>query len=281
MNHSRPTPSGARPALAVGIVAALLANYWLLEGLFADRSEPIGSWISDLSTRSESSGPIFVVLGVLSGLALAGFALLLLRELGPRAAGARRSLLRWGVIALVATGVLIVIASAAPLSCAEGLEANCSLQDDGVDVIHAIATTGEIVATVLAFALIGWGLISGCRLSPSGLQTATGPARSVRSLSPSGLQKTNGAAAAHRLGRWTLAFGVLWGVLALVTGVSYLSHGVDEVKGAFQRADQIVFGAWLVLLALGWPAAVRSAEGVPPPAQAAAGGSSSPEPGDG
>ncbi len=71
-----------------------------------------------------------------------------------------------------------------------------------------------------------------------------------------------------------------------MTGVSYLSHGVDEVKGAFQRADQVVFGLWVLLLALGWPAATRKAADSSPdqdPAatQAAAGGSSSPEPGDG
>jgi hypothetical protein len=32
--------------------------------------------------------------------------------------------------------------------------------------------------------------------------------------------------------------------------VSYLSDGVDGVKGALQRADQLSFGAWL--LALAW-----------------------------
>lgn len=47
----------------------------------------------------------------------------------------------------------------------------------------------------------------------------------------------------------TLGLGVLWLLLTIVTGVSYLSHGIDEVKGAFQRVDQVVFGVWLLLLA--------------------------------
>ncbi len=42
---------------------------------------------------------------------------------------------------------------------------------------------------------------------------------------------------------------MVWLVLTIVTGVSYLSHGVDEVKGAFQRVDQVVFGVWLLVLA--------------------------------
>ena len=60
----------------------------------------------------------------------------------------------------------------------------------------------------------------------------------------------------------TLGFGALWLALTIVTGVSYLSDGVDEVKGAFQRVDQIVFGVWLVTLAV---AVARRGHGSDPP----------------
>jgi hypothetical protein len=213
----------SRPlVLASAVAAALLCNYWVLEEVLADRTNFDGSWISDLSTRSESSGAIFVAFGVASGLAVAGYALVLLH--GPL--GQRRPWLRRGLWALLAAGATIAIASAAPLSCAEGLEASCNLREDGLDIVHSVATGGEILATVLAFAMIGFGL----RRDPRG--------RSV--------------------GAFTFTLGALWLALTIVTGLSYLSHGVDELKGAFQRVDQLVFGGWL--LALAW-AAVRDDRG--------------------
>jgi Protein of unknown function (DUF998) len=220
--------------LASAVAAALLCNYWVLEGLLADRTNFDGSWISDLSTRSEGSGAIFVALGVASGVAVAGYALVLLA--GPL--GERRPWLRRGLLALLAAGATIVIASAAPLSCAEGLEASCTLKEDGLDVVHSVATGAEIVATVLAFAFAGWGLRRADRLSPSGLQTLGG---------------------LRGVGAFTLVLGALWLALTIVTGVSYLSHGVDELKGAFQRVDQVVFGGWL--LALAWAAVQDSGGG--------------------
>ncbi|HEY2717474.1 MAG TPA: DUF998 domain-containing protein, partial [Solirubrobacterales bacterium] len=146
--------------IASALAAALLCNYWVLEDLLADRTNFDGAWISDLSTRSEGSGAIFVALGVASGLAVAAYALVLLA--GPL--GERRLWVRRGLLALLGAGAAIVIASAAPLSCAEGLEASCSLKEDGLDIVHSIATGAEIVTTVLAFALVGWGLrtASGC-----------------------------------------------------------------------------------------------------------------------
>jgi hypothetical protein len=106
-----------------------------------------------------------------------------------------------------------------------------------LDVIRSVATGAEIIATVLAFAFVGWGLRAGCRLSPSGLQATTG---------------------LREGGTFTLVLGALWLVLTILTGISYLSDGVDELKGAFQRADQVAFGAWL--LVVGW-AAVQDAGG--------------------
>jgi hypothetical protein len=195
------------------IVAALLANYWALEDLLADRHNFDASWISDLSTRSESSGGVFVALGVVAAAALLIYGGVLVAVVGRRG-----SLLRAGAIAFVVAAAFTLIAAAAPLSCAEGLEASCDLRNDTVDIVHSIATGGEIAATVLAFGLLGLGLL-----------------RTER----------------RAFGWATLAFGAVWLALTIVTGISYLGDGVDEVKGAFQRVDQIVFGIWLVTLAFG------------------------------
>jgi hypothetical protein len=207
------------------IVAALLANYWALEDLLADRHNFDASWISDLSTRSESSGGVFVALGIVAAVALLIYGGLLVAALGRR-----DSLLRWGAIAFVVAAGFTLIAAAAPLSCAEGLEAACDLREDALDIVHSLATAGEIGATVLSFALLGLGFL-----------------RSGR----------------RELAWVTFGFGALWLALTIVTGVSYLSDGVDEVKGAFQRVDQIVFGVWLVTLALA--VAPRAGGGGPPP----------------
>ena len=59
-------------------------------------------------------------------------------------------------------------------------------------------------------------------------------------------------------------------VLEMVNGIAFftpwwptlreLSHGVDEVKGAFQRIDQLVFGIWLVVLARAATATVQEVD---------------------
>lgn len=220
-----------RTIALAGVAAALLCNYWVLEGLLADRYGLDSAWISDLATRSESSGWRFVALGVLSGFAIAGFALLLVRPLGGRS-----RTLRLGVNALLATGAMVVIASAAPLDCAEGLESTCSLAYDPLDVIHAAATTGEIIATILAFLLIGLGLL--------------GTAPSVRSYA-----RIAGRSANAGWECWmTLVLGGVWLVLTALTGVTYLGDAIDGIKGLLQRADQVLFGAWLILLGV-WASA--------------------------
>ncbi len=206
------------------IVAGLLANYWALEDLLADRHNFDASWISDLSTRSESSGGVFVALGIVAAVALLLYGALLVAALGRRG-----SLLRWGAVAFVVAAGFTLFAAAAPLSCAEGLEAACDLKEDALDIVHSIATAGEIGFTVLSFGLLGVGFLRTGR---------------------------------RELGWATLGFGALWLALTIVTGVSYLSDGVDEVKGAFQRIDQIVFGVWLVTLAV---AVGRRGHGDDPP----------------
>ena len=75
-------------------------------------------------------------------------------------------------------------------------------------------------------------------------------------MSPSGRQTAN---ALREVGAFTLALGAVWLALTIVTGVSYLSHGIDELKGAFQRVDQLVFGVWL--LALAWAAVQDPGDG--------------------
>jgi hypothetical protein len=204
------------------IVAALLANYWVLEDLLADRHDFDTAWISDLSTRSEGSGGTFVALGVLAAVVLVVYAaeiVALMRDRGP--------LPRRGSLAFLFAALSTVVAASAPLSCAEGLEAACSLDEDTLDIVHSIATAGEIGGTILAFGLFGLGFLRGGR---------------------------------RRLGAVTFAFGAVWLALTIVTGVSYLSHGVDEVKGAFQRVDQILFGAWLVVLAWGATGTVQEVD---------------------
>ena len=136
------------------IVAALLANYWALEDLLGDRHNFDASWISDLSTRSESSGGTFVALGVVAAVALLIYGGVLVAALGRR-----DSLLRWGAFAFVVAAGFTLIAAAAPLSCAEGLEAACDLREDALDIVHSVATVGEIGFTVLSFGLLGLGFL--------------------------------------------------------------------------------------------------------------------------
>jgi hypothetical protein len=210
----------SRPlVIGTAVVAALLANYWVLEGALADRTNFDASWISDLSTRSEGSGGDFVALGVLAAAVLVLFGFELVAVLGGRG-----TLLRRGALAFLFAAFATVVAAAAPLSCAEGLEAACSLKEDPLDVVHSLATVGEIGGTILAFGLFGLGFLRSGR-------------RDVAVV--------------------TFVFAVVWLALTIVTGVSYLSHGVDDVKGAFQRVDQIIFGIWLVVLAGAATAAIQ------------------------
>ncbi len=211
-----------RSTALAGLGAALLSNYWVLEWWLADRADTPRSWISDIATRTEPSGWRFQLLAILSGLAVAAFALLLRRVVAISSAYRKKwrppeprgRMLRQGLVALIAAGAFVAIAGAAPLSCPEGIEPSCSLAEDPLDVIHALATGGEIVATILAFLLLGLAL------------------------------RPRGA------GRVMLAIGAAWLLLTAVTGLAYVSGDVDAVKGVLQRSAQILFGTWLVLLGL-------------------------------
>jgi len=130
--------------------------------------------------------------------------------------GSLSTTVRNGVRALFVAGTLTALASAAPLSCPEGLEASCALTYDPLDLVHASATLAESAATGLAFLLLGLGL---ARLP-----------------------------AWRRAGRVTLALGGLWLLLSLLTTLTYLGADVDSVKGLLQRGAQLLFGAWLALL---------------------------------
>lgn len=199
-----------RSTVLAGIGTALLCNFWLLEFTLADRNDPADSWISDLAARSGSTGWAFQALEAASGLAVAGFALLLLQRWGRDS-----PILRRGLYALLAAGALVVIGGGAPLECAEALERGCALSYDPLDVIHASANLAEALATALSFALVGAGLLKLPLREP---------------------------------GRTTIALGALWLSLAVLAGLSYLVDGLDSVNGVFQRGSQVTFGAWLVLL---------------------------------
>jgi hypothetical protein len=199
-----------RIALA-GIVTALLCNYWVLEDLLARRTDFSAAWISDLAARTQVGGWRFQALEVVAGLAIAGFAWLLRRREGERS-----PMLRRGLLALLAAGVLAAIGGAAPLDCAEALERACDLSYDPFDLVHTTANLLEIVALIGAFALVGLGLT---RRDPR-----------------------------DRLGRATLAIGAIWLLLMAVAGLGYLVGDLGSIKGLLQRCAQLLFGAWLVLL---------------------------------
>jgi hypothetical protein len=230
-----------------GLGAGLLSNYWLLEWWLSERTDTPRSWVSDLATRTEATGWRFQALAIFSGLAICAFAAMLARRPSPAAAQVQehRSLFRRGrplgripsrrsagLLALLAVGAFATVAGAAPLSCPEGIEPSCTLAEDPGDVVHALATGGEIVATVLAFLFLGLAL-----LSPQERGRPLGRIPSQRSAAPSA-------------GRVTLAIGAAWVALTVLTGVSYLSGDIDAIKGLVQRADQILFGIWLALLGL-------------------------------
>jgi hypothetical protein len=202
-----------RPIAFAAVGTALLCNFWVLEDLLAKRNDFSGAWISDLAARSQVYGWRFQLLEVAAGLAIAAFALLLLMREGQRS-----PLIRRGLWALLAVGVLGAIGGAAPLNCAEALEHACDLSYDPFDVVHTTANLLEIVAAVVAFGLVGLGLT---RLDPGGAA-----------------------------GRATLAIGALWLLLTALSGLSYVSGDVDSAKGVAQRGAQVVFGIWLVLLGL-------------------------------
>ena len=54
----------------------------------------------------------------------------------------------------------------------------------------------------------------------------------------------------RRLGAWTAAAGALWIACNVMMGAQYLIDDLAEAKGIFHRAAQVVFGLWLIALAL-------------------------------
>lgn len=212
---TRSAMSRSRAVAVTGVGAALAANYWALETLLAERTDPAGSWISDLGARTESTGPLFDLLEAASGLLLVAFALLLL----PLLAGRSREL-RWGAWGLVAVGVCTIVDGAFPLSCGEALAEPCELRYDAVDLIHGGETFLSIGITILTFALFAVGL----------LRERDAPLR--------------------RLGGWTVAAGIAWTACNALMGAQYLVDDLASAKGIFHRAAQVVLGAWLIALAL-------------------------------
>lgn len=205
----------SRAVALTGVLAGLAAWYWALETVLADRADPAGSWISDLGARTESTGLLFDLLEVASGLLLIAFAVLLLPALGHRSRA-----LRWAVWGLVAVGACTVIDGAFPLSCGETLAEPCELRYDAVDVVHGGETFLSIAITIAMFALFAAGL------------------------------RAEADERLRRLGGWTAAAGVVWTACNVAIGAALLLADLGEVKGAFQRTGQAVLGLWLIGLAI-------------------------------
>ncbi len=174
-----------------------------------------GGWVSDLGARSESTGWIFDLLDAGAGLLLLAFALLvrpLLTARGPA--------LRWGSIALVVAGACSLIDGAFPLSCAESLPGSCELSYDAVDIVHVVETFVAIAATIAAFGLLAIGF------------------------------RGDGDSGLRRLGAITAVAGALWMICNVLTGTQYVLDDLDQVKGIFHRASQVILGVWLVAMAV-------------------------------
>jgi hypothetical protein len=206
--------SRSRLVLWSGVAAAIAANYWLLEGLLADRTDVSGGWVSDLGARSESTGWIFDVLDGISGLLLLAFALLVRPLLSSRGRW-----LRYGSGALIVAAVCSVVDGAFPLSCAESLPGSCELSYDWIDVVHVAETFVAIGATIAAFGCLATGLLAA------------------------------DDDALRRLGLLTAVLGALWVGCNVVMGASYPVESLEDVRGVFHRAGQLAFGAWLIALA--------------------------------
>lgn len=219
--------SRSRLVTWTGIAAGVAANYWLLEGLLADRTDASGGWVSDLGARSESTGWIFDLLDAGSGLLLLAFALLVRPVLADRGRW-----LRYGSIALIAAAVCSLVDGAFPLSCAESLPGDCELAYDWVDVVHVTETFVAIVATVASFGFLAAGL------------------------------EADDDASLRRLGWITAAAGIAWVLCNLVMGASYLDGALEDVRGLFHRASQVVLGAWLIVFALGLPRGAMTSPGL-------------------
>ena len=107
-------------------LAGLAANYWVLETLLADRTDPAGSWISDLGARTEATG-----LALRPARGRLRRAARRVRAAAPAAASpAAPASSRWGSWRLLAVGVCTIVDGAFPLSCAETLAEPCELRYD-------------------------------------------------------------------------------------------------------------------------------------------------------
>ena len=214
----------SRAVAVTGVLAGIATWYWALESVLADRADPAGSWISDLGARTEGTGLLFDLLEAASGLLLVAFAVLLVPVIGRRS-----RTLRWAVRALVAVGVCTLIDGAFPLSCGEALAAPCELRYDAIDIVHGVETLLSIAITIAMFARFAAWLRA----------EADGRLR--------------------RLGAWTAASGALWTACNAARGAQLLFDDLAGAKGAVQRTGQVVFGLWLIAVAL--TAARRTEDG--------------------
>ena len=137
--------------------------------------------------------------------------------------GSRRTFpgVAWGVVALMAMGVLSMIDGVFPLSCAESLTDSCELNYDLVDLIHGAETFVSIAATVAAFGFLALGF------------------------------RDDGDEHLRRLGTITAVAGSLWILCNVLMGAQYVLDDLDEAKGIFHRGSQVILGIWLISMAMG------------------------------
>lgn len=204
-----------RIALGVAVVAALAQNAWALETFVAERSDPLHVWISDLGARDEATGALFNVLDSAGGVAIIALAALFVPA--GRATG---MLALAGVVALALSGVGTVLDGVLSLDCSKDLDPACSakLAREGASFraqAHEVESTITGWLTVAGFALMGLGF--GGRIRTASVVCG---------------------------GAWVALYAVA------VAFWAWAGDG-DDLKGLFQRAGQVAYGAWLIWIAAG------------------------------
>ena len=134
--------------------------------------------------------------------------------------------LRWGLILLIASGVLAIADALLPVSCARSLGEGCVRAGDLVDQLHEVESALAVLATGGAMLLVGIGIRRG-----------------------------GGA-------RWLVALSLLAGVaFLLLSGLISIRETVetfDEYQGWLQRGGHLVCGIWQAARALAPRSAVSN-----------------------
>ena len=210
--------SRRRAIVLSGLFAAALVNYWVLALLVGVDHDPGFSWISDLAARGESGNGRFALLDAASGVAVIALGMLLWGEFAQRGWGSGVSLLRFGLVLLIASGVLDIADALLPVSCARSLGAGCVRAWDLGDYLHEVESALSVLVTGGSMVLIGLGL-----------------------------RRRGGPAALALLS--VVAGGVFLALSALIALRGPIAE-LNGAKGWLQRGGEVILGCWLVALAL-------------------------------